>query len=66
MHVLLVYLVSGDGYLMHGVVDRLQQLEHGVQGLLQFTAVSLLRTVLQQLLTQDRDTGGQVSGLQGN
>lgn len=41
------YLISGDGDLMHGVVDRLEQLQHGVQGLLQFTAVSLLRAVFQ-------------------
>lgn len=51
------YLISSDGYLMHGVVDRLQQLQHGVQSLLEFTAVSLLRTVFQQLLSRARDTG---------
>lgn len=51
------YLISSDGYLMHGVVDRLEQLQHGVQGVLELTAVSLLRTVLQQLLNQNRDTG---------
>lgn len=51
------YLISSDGYLMHGVVDRLEQLQHGVQGVLELTAVSLLRAVLQQLLDQSRDTG---------
>ena len=50
------YLISSNGYLMHGVVDRLEQLQHGVQSLLEFTAVLLLRTVLQQLLHRDTKT----------
>lgn len=50
------YLISSDGYLMHGVVDRLQQLQHGVQSLPQFTAVSLLRAVFQQLLNTHTHT----------
>ena len=59
------YLISSDGYLMHGVVDRLEQLQHGVHSLLEFTAVPLLRAVFQQLLDQNTHThthtGRQVS-----
>lgn len=44
------YLISSDGNLVHGVVDGLQQLQHGVQSLLELTAVALLRAVFQQLL----------------
>lgn len=49
-----MYLITSDGYLMHGVVDRLEQLQHGVQSLLQLTAVLLLHAVLQELLSRDR------------
>ena len=59
------YLISSDGYLMHGVVDRLEQLQHGVHSLLEFTAVPLLHAVFQQLLDQNTHThthtGRQVS-----
>lgn len=42
---------------MHGVVDRLEQLQHGVQSLLQLAAELLLHTVLQELLSKARHAG---------
>lgn len=49
-------LISCDGDLVHRVVDRLEQLQHRVQRLLEFTAVLLLSAVFQQLLSTHTHT----------
>lgn len=50
------HLISGDGYLVHGIIDRLEQLQHGAQSLLQLTAVLLHCGLLQKLLRKRRRT----------